>query len=222
LLLTGRSISTIVRVMVRPREFEEGIVLDAALAVFWRRGFDGTAISELVEATGLKRQSLYNAFRDKDGLFHATLSHYVARVEESLAPLADPRAGLPALSAYMQGALEIYRARGGGACLLVKTAFSEERAHPDVRRAIKQGADAVRARFAAVIEQARARGEVAANTSPELAAAYLYAVLSGASALAHTGGEKQHVDAVLGLAIASLRPLGKEALPTPSKRKKAP
>ncbi|MBL8740143.1 MAG: TetR/AcrR family transcriptional regulator [Myxococcales bacterium] len=193
-------------------------MLDAALGVFWRRGFDGAAISDLVEATGLKRQSLYNAFRDKDGLFHATLAHYVARVDESLRPLADPRAGLPALLAYMQGALDVYRARGGGACLLVKTAFSEERAHPDVRRTIKQGADAVRARFASVIEQARARGEVSADTSPDIAAAYLYAVLSGASALAHTGGDKQHVDAVLALAIASLRPLGRE----PNKRKKKP
>jgi TetR/AcrR family transcriptional regulator, transcriptional repressor for nem operon len=203
--------------MVRPREFEEAAVLDAALALFWRRGFDGAAISDLVEATGLKRQSLYNAFRDKDGLFHATLAHYVRRVEESLAPLADPRAGLPALVGYMQGALEIYRARGGGACLLVKTAFSEERAHPDVRRAIRQGADAVRARFAVVIDNARARGEVAAGTSPDLAAAYLYAVLSGASALAHTGGDKQQVDAVLALAITSLRPANKES---PTRRKK--
>jgi AcrR family transcriptional regulator len=202
--------------MVRPREFDETAVLDAALAVFWRRGYDGTAISELVAATGVQRQSLYNAYRDKQGLFHATLAHYVARVEESLLPLTAAAAGLGELERYLAGALEIYRARGGGACLLVKTAFSEESADADVRRSIRRGADAVRTCFAEVVARAK--------RSPEAAAAYLYAVLSGLSALSHTGGEKRHGEVILRHAIESVRNgLGAEPHEKPkmNKRKNA-
>jgi TetR/AcrR family transcriptional regulator, transcriptional repressor for nem operon len=191
--------------MVRPREFDETAALDAALAVFWRHGYHGTSITELVAATGVQRQSLYNAYRDKDGLFHAALAHYVARVEDSLVPLTAPAAGLSELERYLASALEIYIARGGGACLLVKTAFSEESGDADVRRSIERGANAVRTCFAEVVARAQLRGEVAARTSPEAAGAYLYAVLSGLSALSRTGGTKRQGDVILRHAIDSVQ-----------------
>lgn len=95
--------------------------------------------------------------------------------------------------------------RGGGACLLVKPAFGEESAHADGRRSIKRGADAVRTCFADVVARAQRCGDVAAHISPEATAAYLYAVLSGLSALSRTGGEKQHGEIILRHAIESVR-----------------
>ena len=43
--------------MARPREFDEGEVLDAVVSTFWSRGFEATSIQDLVEATGLSRAS---------------------------------------------------------------------------------------------------------------------------------------------------------------------
>ena len=60
----------------RPRSFDESAVLDSAMNTFWERGYDSTSYPDLVEATGLGRQNLYQAFGDKRSLLTAVLRHY--------------------------------------------------------------------------------------------------------------------------------------------------
>ena len=76
--------------MARPREFDEDHVIDAAMRCFWQKGFHGATVSDLEEATGISRISLYNAFRDKEGLYLAAQQRYqemgFKMVGELLAP----------------------------------------------------------------------------------------------------------------------------------------
>jgi len=62
--------------MVRPREFDEGQVLEAAVRRFRRHGVARTSIRDLETATGLTNGSIYNSFGGKDGLLAAALAHY--------------------------------------------------------------------------------------------------------------------------------------------------
>jgi len=66
--------------MARTREFSEDIVLDAAMHLFWAKGYAGTSIQDLVDNTGLKPPSIYNAFGNKRGLFNVVLARYSERV----------------------------------------------------------------------------------------------------------------------------------------------
>jgi TetR/AcrR family transcriptional regulator, copper-responsive repressor len=61
-------------------QFDEAAVIAAAMGVFWRHGFAAASISDLTEATGLSRSSLYQRFGDKDGLFQEALAAYTERV----------------------------------------------------------------------------------------------------------------------------------------------
>ena len=78
--------------MSRPREFDEGIALDAAMRCFWADGYAGTSVRDLGEAMGLGQASVYNAFGDKRTLFTECLDRYldanmrarIARVEKTL------------------------------------------------------------------------------------------------------------------------------------------
>ena len=47
----------------RPRAFDEEEVLDVAMRLFWDHGFDGTSMSDLTEAMGINRRSVYAACR---------------------------------------------------------------------------------------------------------------------------------------------------------------
>lgn len=58
------------------KQFDEGEALDAALRVFWARGYDAASLSELEAATGLNKSSLYNAFDSKEALFKRCLERY--------------------------------------------------------------------------------------------------------------------------------------------------
>jgi AcrR family transcriptional regulator len=62
--------------MARPRQFDETQVLDNALQVFWRQGYEGTSLNDLLDATGLTKSSLYGAFGSKADLFHRVVERY--------------------------------------------------------------------------------------------------------------------------------------------------
>ena len=61
----------------RPREFDAEKALDAALKVFWRKGYEGASLSDLTKAVGVNRPSLYAAFGDKEALFRQALERYL-------------------------------------------------------------------------------------------------------------------------------------------------
>ena len=63
--------------MARPREFDMDQALDAAMSTFWAQGYEATSMTDLVEATGLQKGSLYKAFDDKHDLFMKSLSRYL-------------------------------------------------------------------------------------------------------------------------------------------------
>jgi AcrR family transcriptional regulator len=64
--------------MARPRQFDETDVLDRALQVFWRQGYEGSSLRDLLDATGLTKSSLYTAFGCKADLFRRVVEYYHA------------------------------------------------------------------------------------------------------------------------------------------------
>src|SRR5580704_2974444 len=60
----------------RPRSFDPGKALQAAMKVFWRKGYEGASLSDLTKAMGINRPSLYAAFGDKEALFRKVLDCY--------------------------------------------------------------------------------------------------------------------------------------------------
>src|SRR5439155_18551737 len=60
----------------QPRSFDLDKALDAALQVFWRKGYEGASLSDLTQAMGINRPSLYAAFGDKETLFRKALDRY--------------------------------------------------------------------------------------------------------------------------------------------------
>src|SRR5271170_4685314 len=66
--------------MAGVKQFDSEEVLERAMVVFWRNGYQATSIQDLVEATGVNRGSLYATFGDKRGLFLAVLDHYAEHI----------------------------------------------------------------------------------------------------------------------------------------------
>src|SRR6185312_1520346 len=64
--------------MGRHREYDVQKVLDAALNVFWRKGYEGASYADLVAAAGVERPALYAAFGNKEALFRKALDRYFA------------------------------------------------------------------------------------------------------------------------------------------------
>ncbi|MFE6075350.1 TetR/AcrR family transcriptional regulator [Paenibacillus sp. NPDC057886] len=75
--------------MARTREFDEVKVLDAAMQLFWEKGYEATSLSDLTSRMGIQRPSIYSTFGDKKELFETSLRKYtMARAAEMRTRLA--------------------------------------------------------------------------------------------------------------------------------------
>lgn len=107
--------------MPRSRTYTEETVAERAMHRFWRYGYQGSAISDLVEATGVNRHGLYASFGDKQGLFRAAAAHYKEHiVTPAFAQVEAPGAGLPEIRAYFEHQIALAEAEGlpGPGCLM--------------------------------------------------------------------------------------------------------
>jgi TetR/AcrR family transcriptional repressor of nem operon len=105
------------------RSYSDADLAVAAKEVFWDRGFQGTAIDDLQEATGLSRSSLYLAFGTKRALFDAAVADYLASfIDPRLRPVEGPEAGLREAAGFFRS-LGAYFLRPDAArgCLMVNS-----------------------------------------------------------------------------------------------------
>ncbi len=65
--------------MARPKAYDPEEILDRATALFWRKGYEGTSVADLVDSLGINRGSLYGTFKDKRALFLTALERYDER-----------------------------------------------------------------------------------------------------------------------------------------------
>ena len=79
----------------RPLEFEPQGAIDAAMQLFWERGYEQTSLQDLEGRTGLSRSSLYNTFDLKRALFTLALDRYRVQLHDRV--LADLEAGTAGL-----------------------------------------------------------------------------------------------------------------------------
>src|SRR4051794_5154642 len=86
--------------MARPKAFDEDAALVQAMELFWQHGYAGASLAELTACMGISRQSLYDTYGDKHGLFLKALDRYCALIgSRMLAPLTGTAPGLAAIEA---------------------------------------------------------------------------------------------------------------------------
>lgn len=61
----------------RKLEFDSELALDAAMHIFWQKGFTGASLSDLTQGMGINKPSMYRTFGNKETLFVKTTERYI-------------------------------------------------------------------------------------------------------------------------------------------------
>ena len=61
----------------RKRKFNEQTALQAAMEVFWVKGFVGASLADLTKSMNINKPSMYSAFGNKESLFIKATQHYI-------------------------------------------------------------------------------------------------------------------------------------------------
>ena len=187
----------------RPREFDCGEALDKALHVFWSRGYEGTSLTDLTEAMGISRPSLYAAFGNKEELFRRALDRYmeVAPGQIHRRALAEPtaRAVVERLLNGMAEALTDPKHPPG--CLAVQGALSCGEAAESVKKALAARRAAGQAALCERFERAKTEGDLAPDSEPAALARYVATVTQGMSVQAAGGAKRAELLEVAAMAL---------------------
>jgi AcrR family transcriptional regulator len=193
--------------MVGKPQFDDVAVVNAAVEVFWRHGYAAASISDLTDATRLSRSSLYQRFRDKDGLFLEALEAYTEYVVQCMrsAAGASPRARLEALlRSFLPNAVSPARPAG---CLIARSCAEMLDLPAAGRKAALASAERLREIFASLLREGVARGELPKNADVDAMAWHYYGVLQAVRNLPLAGADRGALERMITAALSAWTPL---------------
>jgi AcrR family transcriptional regulator len=188
----------------RPREFDRAQALEAAMLLFWRKGFAAASMNDLCDAMGVRSPSLYAAFGSKEALYLEAVGRYVEifgpPVWDKLAEGATARAGVENLLLTATETLPKSGAIPAG-CMATLAAISDEwpAGIADVVRKIRvEMLDMLRSRLEAGV----ANGELPTTDIEGLARFYL-AIYQGMVVQARDGAAAAELKGVVAAALSA-------------------
>lgn len=186
----------------RPREFDKDEALAAALRVFWTKGYEGASLSDLTEAMGITRPSLYAAFGNKEALFKQALDLYgeekLAYVGKSLG--AQTARGVAEKLLY--GAIETATGDECRGCMRVTASVSCQSAADPIREDLSRRTESSRIALIERMQRAIDEGDFVAPVEAEAITRYLLAVLQGMSVQAGAGANCEELQKVAETTLA--------------------
>jgi TetR/AcrR family transcriptional regulator, transcriptional repressor for nem operon len=148
----------------RPRAFDPDAALDAAVGVFWHRGYRATTTRELERALGVGQSSMTAAFGTKADLLDAALVRYQALLDEALIePLRRGPGGLDAIDAFVAGLSDWHVRDGVRGCMIGRLMAEGAGAEPRVAARVEAYRRSLRGALEAALERAVALGEIPAE-----------------------------------------------------------
>lgn len=199
--------------MGRRREFDVEKALDAALCVFWRKGYEGASYADLTQATGVERPALYSAFGNKEALFSLALNRYYERYLDHFPKALLLPTAREVAAGIMYGAIDVNtRYPDHLGCLGVQGVLAGSDEAEPVRQSLIEARAAGETQLRERFERAKAEGDLPETAKPDVLAAFVLAVVHGMAVQAKAGFSRNVLRAIAEQALSTW-PAGGSASP---------
>ena len=186
----------------RPRAFDADAALERALQVFWRKGYEATSLSDLTEAMGINRPSLYAAYGNKEALFRKALDRYAAMAAATTGDAMNEPTARGAVARLLRKAAQGAACpTGPRGCLMVSAALAGGEEAETIRQELAARRAGTEAIIRARMERAREEGDLPPGTDPADLARYVVTVLHGLSVQAAGGATREQMRGVVETAL---------------------
>ena len=174
--------------MARSKAFEVDQALDRALRIFWRQGYEGTSMQDLVNGMQINRASIYDTFGNKEALYLAALQHYQARNQAQVQQLIEQHTSVrnvlsQLLENMIQESLSDPEKKG---CFVVNATTGLANRYEEVNRLVTENEARMVSLFEALVAQGQHSGEIDAKRCATALSAYIFSSLQGLRVLAVT------------------------------------
>jgi AcrR family transcriptional regulator len=201
LIITER---TVMAITGRPRGFDRDAALEAAMLLFWRKGFAAASMNDLCDAMGIRSPSLYAAFGGKEALYLEAIEHYVQTIGP---PVWDNLDGVTARASVenllLAGTETLPESRAAPAgCMAMLSAVGDEwpATIVDVVRKVRLE---VLGRLRSRLETAVAEGELPTSTDTDGLSRFYLGVFQGMAVQAQDGATRAELRGIAAAAMTA-------------------
>lgn len=197
----------------RPRTFDRDHALRQAMHVFWHKGYEGTTMTDLTEAIGVKAPSLYAAFGDKHALFQEAVDFYARHV--SALPLGELHGGrgiIEDMAAMLRASIRMYAGKStlpgmpaGKGCMVVIAAINCAPENTHHSEALSQRRQKRRGEIRSRLLQAQKEGEIRSDADIGALADFYTSLLNGMALGARDGVSQARHAAMIASALLPLQ-----------------
>ena len=192
--------------MGRPKQYDRTELLDKAVELFRRQGFNGTSTAELVTELGVNRKSMYAEFGSKQELFEATLERYNEKhLSAVLAPIEAADAGVEqirsAFAGYASASEGWFFGRG---CLMCNTAVERGALDPGSGRFVAAYLARLTRAFRNALDNGQRAGDLSESADLDELAAYFTMALIGVAACIRAEAPPEQIHAACKVATSML------------------
>lgn len=190
----------------RPLEFDPDEALDAAVEVFWGRGYEATSVSDLLDAMALSKSSLYQAFGSKQQLFERCLVRYADGLSKRMrAALDASSSGRTFIEETFLSVAETARSPAGArGCLVANSASELGQREPALAGPVADGLARFARIFLEAVTRAQGAGEIPAKADPRALASYLVACMNGLRTMIKAGADRRTARSMVKLMLKAL------------------
>lgn len=147
--------------MPRPKSFDPDTVLAKAMVVFWEKGYDAASISDLTEAMGINRFSLYDTFGDKHQLYLKALDAYTQRVVEPMVEKINQIQSINDIQQFFETLIDYQHSCDcSPCCMMHKAAVSLATVDQAAKERIEHARTRLHSAFFDALERINRKGEL--------------------------------------------------------------
>ncbi|MHA6231952.1 TetR/AcrR family transcriptional regulator [Pseudomonas fluorescens group sp. PF-69] len=185
-------------IAMRTKEFEPDEIADAAMRVFWARGYAATSVQDLVEGTGLSRSSLYSTFESKQGLYQQALRRYQAITTANVELMASPGSTKDVIRQLLMRIVEDELGDPQRRGCLVANATLELAGHDEsVAELVADNFQRLQKALEKLIVRGQQSGEVAVEKNPRALARFFVSTMQGMRVLSKGSPARQRRQCLL-------------------------
>ena len=182
----------------RPKAFDEGEVLAAAMNYFWEHGYSNASLDNLLIVMGIKKSSFYHTFGSKEELFSRTLElyrketlSYINTLKKDIGPKATM---LMLTELTLKELQETGNVKG---CLLVNSGQECYNKYKNLSHQIKMEFNFMQELFATFTKEAQALGEIKSTKEPKVIAGRYMNALNGLIVTIQAGASDALIDDIV-------------------------
>ncbi len=191
--------------MGRPREFSEDQALNAAMRVFWEKSYEGATLTDLTNAMGINRSSLYSSFGDKQELYRRVLDRYASGPASFMHYALQAATAREVVAKIFEGAVKAlsdpHNPRG---CLTVQGALACGSESRSVQMETVEFRRRAEDRLVHRLRRAQKQGDLRRDSDPAEIAKFVVTVVNGLSVQAANGASSKEMKRVTEMAMRGL------------------